>query len=119
MRAQVAIKSAGNWVTGVSSGMLPALGASQLGPNGNAMKPAIVLERKELGTISSFIPGRDEVGYPRLGKYFPFCAERCRLKGARFPLSKLDSGLYTFENRAVRWEGDVSPATEKLAGVVL
>ena len=79
----------------------------------------IVLEGKELETISSFTPDRDEVGYPGLGKYFPFCAERCRLKGSCFPLSELDSGLYTFENRAVRVEGDFSPTTEKMAGVVL
>jgi endogenous inhibitor of DNA gyrase (YacG/DUF329 family) len=83
------------------------------------MELAMVLEGKELGTISSFIPGRDEVGYPGLGKYFPFCAERCRLGGVDFPFSELDFGLYTFENKALRLEGDVSPEAEKMAGVVL
>ena len=86
---------------------------------GDAMELSIVLEGKELGTISSVTRDRDEVGYPGLGKYFPFCAERCRLKGSCFPLSELDSGLYTFENKALRLEGDFSPVTGKMAGVVL
>jgi hypothetical protein len=98
-----------------------AFGALSVAPGdeGDAMEMSIVLEGKELGTISSFTRDRDEVGYPGLGKYFPFCAERCRLKGAGFPLSELDSGLYTFENKALRLEGDVSPATRKMAGIVL
>jgi hypothetical protein len=50
---------------------------------------------------------------------FPFVLKGVGLKGARFPLLKLDSGLYMFENRAVRLEGDGSPTTEKMAGVVL
>ena len=39
--------------------------------------------------------------YPRLGKYFLFCAERRRLLEYIFLPSELGFGLYTFENMAV------------------
>jgi hypothetical protein len=41
-----------------------------------------------------------------MGKYFPFCAEWCRLKAAVFLPPEPGSGLYTFENMAVSFRGD-------------
>jgi hypothetical protein len=59
--------------------------------------------------------GWDELlSYLRLGKYFPFCAERCRLGKVVFSLPRLDSGLYTFENMAVNLEYDIRPPGNEL-----
>jgi hypothetical protein len=52
--------------------MLAAALCFPVGNERETMQPAIVLERKELGTIASFTPGWDEVVTLGWANTFPF-----------------------------------------------
>jgi hypothetical protein len=41
--------------------------------------PAMTLKGKELVRIATFLGAEGKPGYPWVGKYFPFYAEKCRL----------------------------------------
>jgi len=61
----------------------------------------MLLMGKELGLFPQKGGEVAKFGYPRLGKYFPFCAQKSRLGLVFFLPLETHFGLYTFENIGV------------------